>query len=86
MIALYLLIALMLYILLAWLAVYLVKKYTGSTIAKYLTVAVFILIPSWDILPGRLYFHRLCEKEAGIRVFKTVEVDKNLLQIRWCTR
>jgi hypothetical protein len=76
MVALYLLIALILYILLAWLVVYLVKKYTGSTIAKYFTVAVFILIPSWDILPGRLYFQRLCKKEAGIKVFKTVEVEK----------
>jgi hypothetical protein len=38
---------------------------------------VFVLIPTWDIVPGKLYFQHLCEKEGGIKVLKTVEVDKS---------
>src|SRR5262249_52622674 len=47
---------------------------------KYMTLAVFVLIPTWDILPGWLYFNYLCKKVGGIKVFKTVEVDKSYFQ------
>ena len=53
-----------------------VEKKTGSKKAKYVAIAVFVLIPTWDIIPGYLYFNHLCEKEAGVKVFKTVEVDR----------
>jgi hypothetical protein len=39
-----------------------------------------VLIPTWDIIPGWLYFNHLCAKEGGIKVFKTVEVDKSYFQ------
>jgi len=64
------------YIIVAGLTVYLVGKYTASKTAKYLVIAVFALIPTWDIIPGQLYFYYLCEREAGIKVFKTVEMEK----------
>lgn len=35
---------------------------------------IMLLIPTWDILPGRLYFHHLCSTEAGMFVYKTVEL------------
>lgn len=31
----------------------------------------------WDIIPGQLYFQHLCEKEAGVKVIKTAEVDQS---------
>lgn len=57
-----------------------VEKKTGSKKAKYIAIAVFVLIPTWDIIPGWLYFNHLCEKEGGIKVFKTVEVDKSYFE------
>lgn len=41
--------------------------------AKYLGIAVAVLIPTWDVIPGKLYFSHLCENEAGLKVYKTVE-------------
>lgn len=49
---------------------------TQSKLAKYLTIAVFVLIPTWDIIPGRLYHQHVCETQGGAKVYKTVEVDK----------
>lgn len=54
-----------------------IGKYSGSKIAKYVAIAVFVLIPAWDIIPGQLYFKHLCETEAGVKVIKTVEVDQS---------
>ena len=51
------------------------KAVTGK-LAKTLILTVFVLIPTWDIIPGQLYFNHLCEKEAGIKVFRTVEMEK----------
>jgi len=62
-----------------WLAIFVAKrvgKGTGSKLAKYVTIAVFALIPTWDILPGQLYHQHLCKTEGGVKVFKTIEVDK----------
>lgn len=62
-----------------WLALFAAKqvgKGTGSRVAKYVTIAVFALIPTWDILPGQLYHEHLCKTEGGVKVFKTIEVDK----------
>lgn len=71
------LIALVVYIYLGKLVVKgVAKRYPGS-IAKYLTVAIFVLIPTWDIVPGYLYFQYLCEHATGIEVFKTIQVDKD---------
>ncbi|MGE3154315.1 MAG: hypothetical protein AB7G48_16350 [Nitrospiraceae bacterium] len=49
---------------------------TQSKLAKYATIAIFVLIPTWDIIPGRLYHQYICQKEGGVEVFKTIEVDK----------
>lgn len=74
MFALGLLIALVLYVGLAWMMAKLIGRYTDSKIARYLLIAIVVLIPTWDIIPGRLYFQYLCEREAGVKVLKTVEV------------
>lgn len=42
-------------------------------IAQVLTLITFALIPTWDIIPGKLYFNNLCETEGGLKIYKTVE-------------
>lgn len=70
------LIALGVYVYLAKVVAQFVGRRTESKLAMYATIAVFVLIPTWDILPGHLYFNYLCEKEAGTAVLKKVEVEK----------
>jgi hypothetical protein len=53
-----------------------VEKKTGSKKAKYAAIAVFVLIPTWDILPGWLYFQYLCQMEGGQKIYKTVELPQ----------
>jgi hypothetical protein len=38
------------------------------------SAAVFILVPIWDEIAGRIYFRHLCEIEGGIKVHKIVEL------------
>lgn len=63
----------------AWLALFVAKqvgKGTGSKLAKYVAIAVFALLPTWDLIPGRLYHEHLCKTEGGVKVFKTIEVER----------
>jgi hypothetical protein len=47
-----------------------------KAIVGFLSGVTFLLIPVWDMIPGQRYFKRLCETEAGIKIYKTVdEVD-----------
>jgi len=64
------------YAVVAMIIVKAIGKHTGSNVAKYAAIAVFVLIPTWDILPGHLYHEYLCKAEGGVRVIKTVEVDR----------
>lgn len=48
----------------------------STRVLQGITLVVFVLLPIWDILPSRLYFEHLCEKEAGIKVLRMVEVDQ----------
>jgi hypothetical protein len=73
----FLLLGLLVYVALAKAVVRTIGKATQSKAAQYIAIAVFVLIPTWDIVPGYLYFNHLCESEAGVKVFKTVEVDTN---------
>ncbi|HQY58146.1 MAG: hypothetical protein KA240_07815 [Nitrospira sp.] len=83
MIALSLLIVLVLYIVLAWIMIRTVGWLSGvfaftavtRKILQGLCAVFFVLLPTWDIIPGRLSFQHLCETEAGIKVFRTVEVE-----------
>ncbi len=65
-----------LYVYLATLAAQFIRRQTGSPLAQYATIAVFVLIPTWDIIPGRFYHQHVCETQGGIQLYKTVEVDK----------
>lgn len=65
-----------LYVYLAKVATQFILRRTESTLAQYATIAVFVLIPTWDIIPGRLYHQHVCETQGGVRAYKTVEVDQ----------
>ena len=81
MIALMMLTALLVYALIALLATRLLahipKKRTTRWAVALLVLAVFALIPTWDIVPGRLFFAHLCETEGGLTVCKVVEFPTN---------
>lgn len=70
--------AIFLYIALGWAAArwlprVFFKTQRARTITKFVTAATFVLIPTWDIIPGKLYFNHLCNTEGGIKIYKTVE-------------
>lgn len=44
--------------------------------AKFIAVAIYALIPTWDVIVGRLYFHTLCSTEGGQKIYKSVEIGK----------
>ena len=58
----------------------------GATVAakglwKLLVVAVFILIPTWDIIPGKIALARYCEQEGGIKSFRSVDGVEGFLSL-----
>jgi len=70
MIALIVFTVLLVYLVIAWVVI----KRLPSKKAKWIAVAVFILIPTWDEIAGRIYFKSLCETESGVKVYKVVEL------------
>lgn len=70
MIGLFTLLAVVIYV---WLARLVAKRIKSKT-AKYSVIAIFILIPTWDIVPGKLYLNYLCKNKAGVKVYQTVEL------------
>lgn len=50
------------------------RKGSRKALVASLVVLIFILIPTWDVLLGRWYFRHLCETEAGIKVYRQVEL------------
>lgn len=70
MIALMVFTALLVYLGIAWLVI----KRLPSKKAKWIAVAIFILVPTWDEILGRIYFKHLCETEGGVKVLKMVKL------------
>jgi len=48
---------------------------------KWLVMAVFILIPTWDIIPGKIALAHYCEKEGGIKIYRSVEGVEGFLSL-----
>ena len=57
-------------IVLAKLIVKAIGRYSQSKVAKYVAITAFVLIPTWDIIPGELYFAYVCKQQAGTKIFK----------------
>jgi hypothetical protein len=70
------LLGLIAYVAMAKLIVSTIGRYTQSKAVKYIAIAVFALIPTWDIIPGHLYFGYLCKNQTGLEIYKTVEVNQ----------
>lgn len=73
---LFVLVGFIAYILLAKYMANTIGKYSESNIAKYIAIAAFVLVPTWDSITGWLYFEQLCSTQAEIRVLKTVEEEQ----------
>ena len=80
MIALTILVVLVVYLLIAVLVTWAIAKRQKSGKAKWLagffSVAVFVLIPTWDWVLGSIYFKYLCEVDAGFKVYQTVKLGR----------
>ena len=84
MIAVSLLIGMVLYGIFAWFAVRWVGRvgtFCAFTVTTKKTLqmfcaAVFILVPTWDVIPGWLYFTHLCDYQAEVRILKTISLEE----------
>lgn len=54
-------------------AIWIVKRQKTKR-AKWIAIAILVLIPTWDQILGRTYFYTLCTTESGVEVHKTVEL------------
>lgn len=43
--------------------------------AGFATAIIVILIPTWDVIAGRIQYGYLCATESGIRVYKRVKLE-----------
>lgn len=51
-----------------------IVKRIPSKWGKRIAIAVLILIPTGDAIVGRIYLSYLCNTEAGVKVYQTVEL------------
>lgn len=69
------------YLLLAIFTTYVVVKQAGKRgaskrgkiTAALITLFIFWLIPFWDWIPTVIYHKHLCNTEAGIKIYRSVE-------------
>lgn len=45
----------------------------GKILAGFVTLFIFWLIPFWDWIPTIIYHKHLCNTEAGVKIYRTVE-------------
>ena len=48
---------------------------------KFFVMAVFVLVPTWDIVPGKIALAHYCEKEGGIKIYRSVEGVGGFLKV-----
>ncbi len=72
MIALMVLAALLIYFAIAWLVV----KRLKTKKAKWIAIAVFVLIPMWDEILSSIFFQRFCIEEGGAKIYRSIELGK----------
>lgn len=77
MIGLSILIVIIIYIYIARL---IIKKINDKKV-RYIVLVIYILIPTWDIIPGKITFHYLCYKEAGEKIIKNVDSVAGFLNL-----
>lgn len=40
-----------------------------------LATLFFILLPTWDVIIGKIYFDHLCKTEGGLKIYESVQAD-----------
>jgi len=59
-----------------WLANTIINKVyakTQSLTKKRIAIAIFILIPTWDVILGYPIYWYLCATQSGVKIYKTVD-------------
>jgi len=56
---------------------YFMKRYTGQHKWRrfFLLAFLFYLPVGWDVILGRAYFYYLCNKDGGVHIYQTVELE-----------
>lgn len=51
--------------------------YDKSQKKRYAILAIlfFILLPTWDVIIGKIYFDHLCKTEGGLKMYESVQAD-----------
>jgi len=57
-----------------------IKKIDDKKI-RYVVLAIYILVPTWDTIPGKITFRYLCYKEGGEKIFKTADGIPGFLRL-----
>jgi hypothetical protein len=60
-----------------WLAKWIAGKCESSKakwIVRIAVTSVFVLIPTGDVIVGRIYLNHLCSTETGVKIYQTVEL------------
>lgn len=65
-----------------WLVVRRMQTRRAKWRAGVITALFFFLIPTWDVILGRAYFHYLCATEGGVRVYKRVELPEEYRDVQ----
>lgn len=82
MIALLLVVGLIVYVGLALLLTFFIRRgfatSRAKTVATIVSLLAFILVPTADDFAGKWYFDHLCDAEAGAKIFKPVEGVKGM--------
>jgi len=75
MIGLTIIFIILLYIYLVYRAIKYVVIKTGKKQYWIATLFIFILLPTWDVIIGKVYFNHLCQTEGGLKVYKNTQAD-----------
>lgn len=61
-------------LIITWLVVRRLTEKKSKKRAWLIGIIVIILVPTWDVILGRVYYHSLCAVQGGAKVYKQVEL------------
>ncbi|WP_143012134.1 hypothetical protein [Desulfuromonas thiophila] len=50
------------------------RKGKYKALVAVIGIVVLLLIPTWDEIGGRIYLRHLCATQAGVKIYKTIEL------------
>ncbi len=53
----------------------------GKVTVALISLATFALIPTWEIIPAQRQFEHLCQTEAGVKIYKTIDNVEGLISV-----